>query len=155
MLPSPGSPAFPLDWWLWHKPEDSTKCRLCRWSGKQKPPGDLLEISEAADEFAYGRHIFTWSKAWGLLHGPREVNVPNVRWNRNSQIDEAKNTADTVKGSESIYFSLLKMITHAWLSAVLHHSWVACSPFSSKSYLVHIEYMHSTCVQVWTDKVRY
>lgn len=113
-----------------------------------------------------------WRNIWGsrrvcvrvtvilrdLLHSPGEVNVPIVGWNTNGQIDEVGNTADTVKGSESIYFPLLKKSTHAWLISVpcsTTHELRAHPSAVKAIYLVHTEFMHSVCVQVWTDKKRY
>lgn len=134
-------------------------CGLCRWSGEQKPPGDVLGLEKHLRQqmsLLKGDHVFTWSRARGPLRSPREVNVPIVRWNINSQIDEVENTADTVKGSESIYFPLLKTnrTCLARLSAVLHHSWVARSPSVAEPiYLVHD--LCVVCLQEWTEEKRY
>jgi len=73
-------------------------------------------------------------------------------------MDEAENAADTVKGSESIYFPLLKTITHARLISApcsTTHDLHAHPSVVKAIYLVHIEFMHSACVRVWTDKKRY
>lgn len=76
------------------------------------------------------------------------MNISIVRWNINSQIEEAENTADTVKGSESIYSLLLKMITHAGLILVLCSTTHELHAIVKTIYLVQTELTHSVCVQV-------
>lgn len=82
------------------------------------------------------------------------MNISIVRWNINSQIDEAENTADTVKGLESIYSLLLKMITHAYLILVLCSTTRELHAIVKTIYLVQTELAYSVRVQVWTEKKR-
>lgn len=86
--------------------------------------------------------------------GLREVKISVVRWHINSQIDEAENTADKVKDSESIYPPLLKTIIHAWLILVLCSTTHELHAIVKTIYLVQTELTHSVCVQAWTFKKR-
>lgn len=145
----------------WHGWEDNTKCRLCRWHGEEKPSGDLPGLEKYLRQqtsLITGDHSFKWSRAPGLLYNPREVNIPIARWNITSWTDEAENTVDTVKGWESIHFPVLKMIIYACLTSYMPcsttHELHAHPSVVKVIYLVHTEFMHSICVQVWTDKKR-
>lgn len=147
-----------LTWTVAQGSRFNIKHSLCRSSGEQKPPGDFLGMEEHLKHqliLLLAGHIFTGSRAQGLLHSPREVSIPIVRWNTNSQVDEVENAAGTVKGSQSISFPLLKTITYAWLISVpcsTTHELHAHPSVVKPIYLVQLELMHSVYVQVWTDR---
>ena len=134
----------------------NTKCSLCRWSGEQKPPGDLLGLEEHQRQqmsLLTGDHTFTWSRAPSLLRSARGER-PRC-WMKCKQSDGWSGKCSG--HSERFRINLFSTAEDdhtcpAHLGAVLHHSWLACSPFSGESHLFGAHWVYALCLRTSVDR---
>lgn len=153
MLPSPGSSASPLTLVTVTQARGlHTKCRLRRWSGEQKPPGDSLGLEEHLRQqksLLTGDRDFTWSVAQS-----RGGERPHC-WMKYKRSDRWSGKYS--RHGERFRINLFSTAEEehtclAHLGAVLHHSWVACSPFSSESYLFGPRWIYAFCLCTSVDR---